>query len=391
MGTTGDATDSASSSYPASPATRFLDAALESSPPTTPSQTSSSEELSKTFVKPSALPRNLLQERIAMNLRLQTASSPRHSHTRSSSYSGWSSAATSEASPITPASGRSPSRSSVQSTASSIFDRMCGGSKSLASLAELYTEHKPSMGVFTPVSAKTASGSLRHLTVGRRGILSTLTFQYPLSSEEEEEGEDGAVSSLPRHRYQRLAARHHHGSLAPPPTVCLTSSSFQSPSPLDSEYPHPAESSASSQSQSQSPRSSTTATPKTPTSSRHPSIPAPWLNNSIIKSPSSSSSSPPNRRLTTPTTLSRGTHKKSGSVPISAMPALDPTLAALEKGCRLRSKVECVACGAVGWDFPKDRNGRAICSRECRMALKAQSAATGSTGEQITAPVLRVV
>ncbi|KAG8850742.1 hypothetical protein FRB96_009609 [Tulasnella sp. 330] len=387
-----DGSDSAGSSYPASPATRFLD--HDSSPPTTPSQTSSSEELSKTFVPQAnttigALPRNLLQERIAMNLRLQTNSPRPSSHTRSSSYS-IGGASSDAASPVTPDSIRS-SKSSVRSTASSIFERVCGGSKSRPATTELFSDHKSSMGVFTPVSAKTAAGSLRHLTVGRQRTLSSLAFQYPLSSESEEV-EDAQSSTVPRHRHQRLPTHRTRtrNSLAPPPTVCLTASSFQAPSPLDSEHSHPTDLHLADPSPFSPSTSATTATPKT-FSRQHPAIPSSWLNNNAtpkINSASSSSPSPPNQRLITSNTNNLRPHKKSNS-----MPALDPTLAALEKSCRLKSKVECVACGTTGYDFPKDRSGRAICSRECRMALKAAANATvagTAVKQEVQATILRI-
>jgi len=69
-------------------------------------------------------------------------------------------------------------------------------------------------------------------------------------------------------------------------------------------------------------------------------------------------------------------------------------LAALEKSCRLKTEVVCAACGTIGYDFSKDRQGRAICSRECRIMLKATEAGVRGkrgVGEDIAFPMLRAV
>lgn len=400
-----DVTDLTDSSYPASPATRHHtdidpDHAPDS-PPTTPPQISSSEELSKTFVPPSnLLSRNLLQERLAFNLRVKTSSSPSstRNHTRSSSRSAWSSTGdNSEASPVTPASIHSSS--SARSTASSIFERMCGSPKK-AAITTLHTEQKSTMGMFTPVSAKTASGSLRNLTFVRRGTsgrprtLSNLSRTdgarqpYAESSESEDESRRAKGST------RRAIARTTNA--LNPPTVCLTHSSFQAPSVLDSEY-----SPAPSDPPSPAPGPSTL--PHTPkTTKRHPGLPPSWMNKNSSPGSSSSDNHPARHPSLHPHPTTRPSASGAPKSSPSGFPALDPTLAALEKSCRLKGKVQCVACGTTGFDFPRDRHGRALCSRECRMLLKAKeagvalplaSSGTKSSGvkQEIVLPMLRAL
>ncbi|KAG8917265.1 hypothetical protein FRC01_002576, partial [Tulasnella sp. 417] len=159
------------SSYPTSPETRLrrLDIShdqdndesneeiLNDSPPTTPSQTSSSDDLSKTYTSRPTHPhvafRNILQERLSgIDTKSSSVGFPR-SNTIDTISSGVSS----------PVSHRSRA-SSIRSTASSIFERMCGQPKSKTTVS-LHAEPQSTMGSFTPVSAKTASTSLRRFGV----------------------------------------------------------------------------------------------------------------------------------------------------------------------------------------------------------------------------------
>ncbi|KAG8750927.1 hypothetical protein FRC12_012694, partial [Ceratobasidium sp. 428] len=58
----------------------------------------------------------------------------------------------------------------------------------------------------------------------------------------------------------------------------------------------------------------------------------------------------------------------SGSRNQKPLPKLDPVLAALERGSKLKSKSICLNCGKKGNNYPCcPRCGEAWCSRECRV------------------------
>jgi len=362
-------TESPNSSYPTSPATRFID-----SPPTTPSQGSSSEELSKKFVDLTTAPhRNLLQERLALKLNTSSSSSPRM-HTRSSSYSAWSTTTGEDTSPATPLSARSAS--SVLSTASSMFERMVGDAKKAPMPTTVQDDKKSSMGLFTPVSAKTAAGSLRRNLNTYSGGRRPRTMSGLARSERRDvctssESDDTPVSHQVRPTARRATTQDvPSSSKLIVPIVCMTHSSFQAPSVLDSEYPVSAP-------EIPSPFKAFAAKTIAASTPRHAAIPSTWLNAS---SSSSASAVAAKRRSSLPP--APPSSRAAKSIQKAAFPALDPTLAALEKSCRLKSKVQCVACGATGWDFPKDRLGRALCSRECRISLKAREQGSVTTISQ---------
>jgi len=369
------------SSYPTSPATGYIVSDLDQdlqSPPTSPSQRSSSDELSKTFAVNPATTRSLLQARLALNLHLKSSSS-RRKHTRSSS--AWSS--NDENIPATPVSVRSHS-SSVRSTASSMFERMCGPQKKVP-ITTLHSERKSSMGVFTPVSARTASTALRNAagmprgSMGRQRALSALAQAAPIFVEaddsELEDGCEGWHGEIVRR--PRAAGRASLSGLVPP-TVCLTHSSFQAPSILDLVL---------SRSPVDDPSSPFTP-PKNVAPQFHMSHrpPAPSASPSAVGARRAQSLPPAaSEKLQDPPRLEE---------PSSGFPPLDPMLAALEKSCRLKTEVVCAACGTIGYDFSKDRQGRAICSRECRIMLKATEAGVRGkrgVGEDIAFPMLRAV
>jgi len=233
------------------------------------------------------------------------------------------------------------------------------------------------MGMFTPVSARTASTALRKLHAstrsyaGRSRTFSLLGQAEPISrfmAGSDSDGDERWRGGT--RRSHRSIKRNSINSLAPP-TICLTHSSFQAPSVLNMAYSH----------------SPTHDSSHPPSKNVAPAGPVPrWPN------PTSQSA----RTLPTPAPAS---HRRTMSDPcMGAFPPLDPTLAALEKSCRLQAQVRCAACGTVGCDFPKDRQGRAICSRECRMALKAteaqvgvRSVVKGETREGAMVPILRAV
>jgi len=199
-------------------------------------------------------------------------------------------------------------------------------------------------------------------------------FGMSSDSEDEDNGDD---------TWPRIVNRNRRATVLVPPTVCLTHSSFQAPSVLDVEF-----SSHQSAKVASSSSSSSSVPPKN--YSRPAALPAKF-------DPASSSASSVRRPQSLPPSSQNRAARDSSSS--AAFPALDPTLAALEKSCRLKSKAACVACSTMGYDFPKDRHGRAICSRECRMVLKATemgavalpTTVESDSRDRVLAPMLRAL
>jgi len=52
---------------------------------------------------------------------------------------------------------------------------------------------------------------------------------------------------------------------------------------------------------------------------------------------------------------------------------IDPLLAALEAASRVNVKTRCAVCAKSGVNFPKARDGRTYCSRECRMSAREEA------------------
>ncbi|KAG8905634.1 hypothetical protein FRB99_008537 [Tulasnella sp. 403] len=392
--------DSAYSSYPTSPITRtsrdvspdtdnrFNDRNeyLNDSPPTTPSHTSSSDDLSKTFVPKSPVHRNLLQERLALRLDIHLPSTSKakaspgfpRSETRDSTYSTTNLSITS--SPL--------STTSTHSTASSILAQQ---SKS-GSTTSLFAEARSTMGAFTPVSAKTAAGSLRRFGLEKKGwSLPRIRTRAALPQNWDSPADDTAPdavtspenSASPSTSAQPVSQPTRSPSSVSVPSICLTHSSFLPESVLKANAVPTATVSISER-----------VPPPTPKRSSPP------RQATIPKSASKSSRSPPSRSPPTrhnstpvaprkPQAVTR--NQRSISLNTGAFPPLDPTLAALEKSCRLRSQVTCAACGKTGWDFPKNKYGQALCSRECRIVLKAKECgvAPSSLGASKAAPKAR--
>lgn len=202
------------------------------------------------------------------------------------------------------------------------------------------------MGSFTPVPAKTAVGSLRQLKSpekrgwslsvkpkirSRLGMPERWEIGDDTSSSAGEDSSDGGNSPPSSSRpIARLEAPRI-------PSICMTHSSFKSEASVAPEISYNPTQAMASSSKARSPnytvKPERSATAPVPSSSKVP----------------------------------RAAQSHSG-----AFPPLDPTFKALEKSSKLRNKTSCANCGTVGWDFPKNRNGQALCTRECRMAFKAR-------------------
>ncbi|KIO33492.1 hypothetical protein M407DRAFT_241071 [Tulasnella calospora MUT 4182] len=382
------------SSYPTSPETRLrqLDIShdqdndesneeiLNDSPPTTPSQASSSDDLSKPFITTSSTHpththiafRNILQDRLGgIDTKPSSVGFPR-SNTIDTISSGVSS----------PVSHRSRA-SSIRSTASSIFERMCGQPKSKTTIS-LHAEPQSTMGSFTPVSAKTASTSLRRFGVPsiptggsmwRARTKSRLGMPPDLweSSSDDAGIESDSAAPSPS---KPIVRRHVRSATVEVPSISMTHASFRPDSMLDVASPTSSSSPVAPRPPVPSPitpaqsriQSQARVAPSRSRTSSKPSAPIPSISSVLGSRPRA----PPQRASTDPI-----------SGPTRGLPKLDPTLAALEKGCRLKAKVSCAHCGKVGWDFPKNRQGDALCTRECRMAFKAQSEGKGKGREGV--------
>ncbi|KAG8913931.1 hypothetical protein FRC00_001274 [Tulasnella sp. 408] len=378
------------SSYPTSPETRLrrLDIShdqdndesneeiLNDSPPTTPSQTSSSDDLSKPYTTSPARPthqhhhvafRNILQERLGgIDMKQSSVGFPR-SNTIDTISSGVSS----------PVSHRSRA-SSIRSTASSIFERMCGQPKSKTTVS-LHAEPQSTMGSFTPVSAKTASTSLRRFGIpainGGSMWRARTRSRLGMPPEFWESSDDAGVESdsAAPSPSKPIVRRHARSATIEVPSISMTHASFRPDSMLDVAVPPTASPTSSSPRAPRPPVPSpvTPAAQSRPQArvrmSSKPSAPIPSISSVLAARPTTQL---PQRAATDPI-----------SGPTRGLPKMDPTLAALEKGCRLKAKVSCAQCAKVGWDFPKNRQGQALCSRECRMAFKAQSEGKGKGRE----------
>ncbi|KAG8947045.1 hypothetical protein FRC04_011225 [Tulasnella sp. 424] len=378
------------SSYPTSPETRLLrldishdqdndesnEEILNDSPPTTPSQTSSSDDLSKPlYTTAPSHPthphhhhvafRNILQERLGgIDTKSHTTNSvgfPR-SNTIDTISSGVSS----------PISHRSRS-SSIRSTASSIFERMCGQPKSKTTIS-LHAEPQSTMGSFTPVSAKTASTSLRRFgvptTTNGRVWGARMKSRLGMPTEFWDSDDAGVESDSAAPSPSKPIVRRHARSATTSdvPAISMTHASFIPESMLDVRPKAPPHSRATAPTRSQTqPQPQTRVSPPR---SRTPSKASPPIPSIASVLAPQRAQVPPRRSQTDPI-----------SGPTRGLPKLDPTLAALEKGCRLKAKVSCAHCGKVGWDFPKNRQGDALCTRECRVAFKAVSEGKGKGRE----------
>lgn len=382
------------SSYPTSPETRLLrldishdqdndesnEEILNDSPPTTPSHTSSSDDLSKplyTTTTTTSCPthphhqhlafRNILQERLGgidTKSHTNTVGFPR-SNTIDTISSGVSS----------PISHRSRT-SSIRSTASSIFERMCGKPKSKTTIS-LHAEPQSTMGSFTPVSAKTASTSLRRLNVPTTSSSNTTTGRMWGARMKSRLGmptefwdsDDGVKSDSAAPSPSKPIVRRHARSATTVdvPAISMTHASFIPESMLNvlPRAPPHSRATAPTRSQTQPQPQARVSPPRSRTPSKA-SAPIP----SIASVLAPRAQVPPRRSQTDPI-----------SGPTRGLPKLDPTLAALEKGCRLKAKVSCAQCGKVGWDFPKNRQGDALCTRECRVAFKTLSEGKGKGRE----------
>ncbi|KAG8930714.1 hypothetical protein FRC02_003769, partial [Tulasnella sp. 418] len=283
------------------------------------------------------------------------------------------------------------------------------------STTSITSSEKSSMGSFTPVTAKTAAGSLRMMISpsmspsaswpvlsgegkgdkARRSIFHVFGDYDDKSEPEDLESEDAEGVSEDEddgdldtdNRTGRLPIR----MTITIPSVSLTQASFTPPAPINDPNGPLVNPANKSNSKAKVPsslrqlaheqhhrRSSTVPPPVTshnrqlppirgvPSSAQRQFVSSPLSPN---RNPSSKfrtyfpvSTNPPSP--TSPNAPAR--HDPEFTLPL---PPLDPTLAALEKKCKLKTKIKCSNCGVVGWDFARGRNGQAFCSRDCRLAV----------------------